>query len=130
MNIAIVAVIIPQVKDLTDVSIRKLSVVNTDEYGNDDYSIIKAVEESLVEEFKVKTAAKLPNGIRMNIVKRDVIEDVNQSADDICTKFLLDEVFGMYTTSNNSIVARLQQLATINEAAIAAHLASLAGGGA
>ena len=96
MNIAIVAVIIPQVKGLTDVSIRKLSVVNTDEYGNDDYSIIKAVEESLVEEFKVKTTAKLPNGIRMNIVKRNVIEDVNQSADDICTKFLLDEVFGMY----------------------------------
>lgn len=96
MNIAIVAVIIPQVKGLTDVPIRKLSVVNTDEYGNDDYSIIKAVEESLVEEFKVKTAAKLPNGIRMNIVKRDVIEDVNQSADDICTKFLLDEVFSIY----------------------------------
>ena len=96
MNIAIVAVIIPQVKGLTDVSIRKLSVVNTDEYGNDDYSIIKAVEESLVEEFKIKTTAKLPNGIRMNIVKRDVIEDVNQSADDICTKFLLDEVFSMY----------------------------------
>ena len=96
MNIAIVAVIIPQVKGLTDVSIRKLSVVNTDEYGNDDYSIIKAVEESLVEEFKVKSISKLPNGIRMNIVKRDVIEDVNQSADDICTKFLLDEVFGMY----------------------------------
>lgn len=96
MNIAIVAVIIPQVKGLTDVSIRKLSIVNTDEYGNDDYSIIKAVEESLVEEFKVKTTAKLPNGIRMNIVKRDVIEDVNQNADDICTKFLLDEVFGMY----------------------------------
>ena len=96
MNIAIVAVIIPQVKGLTDVSIRKLSVINTDEYGKDDYRIIKAVEESLVEEFKVKTAAKLPNGIRMNIVKRDVIEDVNQSADDICTKFLLDEVFGMY----------------------------------
>ena len=96
MNIAIVAVIIPQVKGLTDVSIRKLSVVDTDQYGNDDYSIIKAVEESLVEEFKIKTAAKLPNGIRMNIVKRDVIEDVNQSADDICTKFLLDEVFGMY----------------------------------
>ena len=42
----------------------------------------------------------------------------------------INEVFGMYTTSNNSIVARLQQLATINEAAIAAHLASLAGGGA
>ena len=96
MNIAIVAVIIPQVKGLTDVSIRKLSVVNTDEYGNDDYSVIKAVEESLVEEFKVKSTSKLPNGIRMNIVKRDVIEDVNQSADDICTKFLLDEVFGMY----------------------------------
>ena len=96
MNIAIVAVIIPQVKGLTDVSIRKLSVVNTDEYGNDDCSIIKAVEESLVEEFKIKTTAKLPNGIRMNIVKRDVIEDVNQSADDICTKFLLDEVFSMY----------------------------------
>ena len=96
MNIAIVAVIIPQVKGLTDVSIRKISVVNTDEYGNDDYSIIKAVEESLVEEFKVKSISKLPNGIRMNIVKRDVIEDVNQSADDICTKFLLDEVFGMY----------------------------------
>ena len=96
MNIAIVAVIIPQVKGLTDVSIRKLSVVNTDEYGNDDYSIIKAVEESLVEEFKVKSISKLPNGIRMNIVKRDVIEDVNQSADEICTKFLLDEVFGIY----------------------------------
>ena len=96
MNIAIVAVIIPQVKGLTDVSIRKLSVVNTDEYGKDDYRIIKAVEESLVEEFKIKTAAKLPNGIRMNIVKRDAIEDANQSADDICTKFLLDEVFGMY----------------------------------
>ena len=95
-NIAIVAVVIPQVKGLTDVSIRKLSVVNTDEYGNDDYSIIKAVEESLVEEFKIKTIAKLSNGIRMNIVKRDVIEDVNLSADEICTKFLLDEVFGMY----------------------------------
>jgi len=96
MNIAIVAVLIPQVKGLTDVSIRKLSVVNTDEYGNDDYSIIKAVEESLVEEFKVKTIAKLPNGIRMNIVKRDRIENTNVSADEICTKFLLDEIFGMY----------------------------------
>ena len=96
MNIAIVAVVIPQVKNLTDVSIRKLSVVNTDEYGKDDYSIIKAVEESLVEEFKVKTIAKLPNGIRMNIVKRDKIDNPNLSADEICTKFLLDEVFGMY----------------------------------
>lgn len=96
MNIAIVAVIIPQIKDLTDVSIRKLSVVNTDQYGNDDYRIIKAVEESLVEEFKVKTISKLPNGIRMNIVKRDKIDNPNLSADEICTKFLLDEVFGMY----------------------------------
>ena len=96
MNIAIVAVIIPQVKDLTDRSIRKLSVVNTDEYGNDDYSIIKAVEESLVEEFKVKTIAKLPNGIRMNIVKRDKIENANVSADEICTNFLLNEVFSRY----------------------------------
>lgn len=96
MNIAIVAVIIPQVKDLTDVSIRKLSVVNTDQYGNDDYRIIKAVEESLVEEFKVKAIAKLPNGIRMNIVKRDKIDNPNLNADEICTKFLLDEVFGMY----------------------------------
>ena len=96
MNIAIVAVIIPQVKGLTDNSIRKLSVVNTDEYGNDDYSIIKAVEESLVEEFKIKTILRLPNGIRMNIVKRDKIDNANLSADEICTKFLLDEVFGMY----------------------------------
>lgn len=96
MNIAIVAVIIPQVKGLTDNSIRKLSVVNTDEYGNDDYSIIKAVEESLVEEFKIKTILRLPNSIRMNIIKRDVIEDINLSADEICTKFLLDEVFSMY----------------------------------
>ena len=96
MNIAIVAVIIPQVKGLTDDSIRKLSVVNTDEYGNDDYSIIKAVEENLAKEFQVKTIAKLPNGIRMNIVKRDRIDNANVSADEICTKFLLDEVFGMY----------------------------------
>ena len=96
MNIAIVAVIIPQIKNLTDKSIRKLSVVNTDEYENDDYSIIKAVEESLVEEFKVKTIAKLPNGIRMNIVKRDKIDNPNRSADDICTEFLLDEVFDKY----------------------------------
>ena len=96
MNIVIVAVIIPQVKGLTDNSIRKLSVVNTDEYGNDDYNIIKAVEESLVEEFQVKTIAKLPNGIRMNIVKRDRIDNANVSADEICTKFLLDEVFSMY----------------------------------
>ena len=96
MNIAIIAVVIPQVKSLTDNSIRKLSVVNTDDYGNDDYSIIKAVEESLVEEFKIKTIAKLPNGIRMNIVKRDRIDNVNASADEICTKFLLDEVFDMY----------------------------------
>lgn len=96
MNIAIVAVIIPQIKNLTDKSIRKLSVVDTDEYGNDDYSIIKAVEESLVEEFKVKTIAKLPNGIRMNIVKRDKIDNTNRSADDICTEFLLDEVFNKY----------------------------------
>lgn len=95
MNIAIVAVIIPQVKGLTDVSIRKLSVVDTDEYGNDDYSIIKAVEESLIEEFKIKTIAKLPNGIRMNIVKRDKVNPTI-NADEICTKFLLDEVFGMY----------------------------------
>lgn len=41
----------------------------------------------------------------------------------------INEVFGMYITYNDSIVARLQQLATVNEAAIAAHLASLAGGG-
>lgn len=95
MNIAIVAVVIPQIKNLTDVSIKKLSVVNTDEYGNDDYSIIKAVEESIVEEFQVKTIAKLPNGIRMNIVKRDKIDNPNLSADEICTKFLLDEAFDM-----------------------------------
>ena len=96
MNIAIVAVIIPQVKGLTDVSIRKLSVVNTDEYGNDDYSIIKAVEESLVKEFETDFMAKLSNGIRMNVVKRDKIDNPNLSADEICTKFLLDEVFAMY----------------------------------
>lgn len=96
MNIAIVAVIIPQVKGLTDVSIRKLSVVNTDEYGNDDYSIIKAVEESLVKEFHVKTVSQISVGIRMNIVKRDKIDNPKLSADEICTKFLLDEVFGMY----------------------------------
>lgn len=96
MNIAIVAVIIPQIKHLTDVSIRKLYVVNTDEYGNDDYRIIKAVEESLVEEFKVKSISKLSNDIRMNIVKRYEIDNTNLSADEICNKFLLDEVFGMY----------------------------------
>ena len=96
MNIAIVAVIIPQVKGLTDNSIRKLSVVNTDEYGNDDYSIIKAVEESLVKEFHVKVITQISVSIRMNIVKRDKIDNPNLSADEICTKFLLDEVFGMY----------------------------------
>ena len=96
MNIAIVAVIIPQFKGLTNIPIRKLSVVNTDEYGKDDYRIIKAVEESLVKEFKVNTIAKLPNGIRMNIVKRDKIDNPNLSADEICTKFLFDEVFSIY----------------------------------
>ena len=96
MNIAIVAVIIPQIKGLTDDSIRKLSVVNTDEYGNDDYSIIKAVEESLVKEFHVKVITQISVGIRMNIVKRDKIDNPNFSADEICTNFLLDEVFGMY----------------------------------
>ena len=96
MNIAIVAVIIPHVKDLIDVSIRKLYVIDTDEYGNDDYSIIKAVEKNLVKEFQVKTITQISAGIRMNIVKRDKIEDTNKSADDICTDFLLDEVFGMY----------------------------------
>lgn len=95
-NIAIIAVIIPQVKGLTDDSIKKLSVVNTDEYGNDDYSIIKAVEENLVKEFKVKTITKLPNGIRMNIVKRDRIENANRSADDICTEFLINEAFAQF----------------------------------
>lgn len=96
MNIAIVAVIIPQVKDLTDVSIRKLSVVNTDEYGNDDYSIIKATEESIAEEFKIKKSDLFSTGIRMNIVKRDRIENDNINADEICTKFLLDEIFHIY----------------------------------
>jgi hypothetical protein len=96
MNIAIVAVIIPQVKGLTDVSIRKLSVVNTDEYGNDDYNIIKAVEGDLAEEFKIKRTNLYSAGIRMNIVKRDRIEDATISANDICTKFLLDEVFSIY----------------------------------
>lgn len=96
MNIAIVAVIIPQIKDLIDVSIKKLLVVNTDKCGNDDYGIIKAVEENLIEEYKVKTVAKLPTGIRMNIVKRDRIENANLSADEICTEFLLDEIFKLY----------------------------------
>ena len=95
-NIAIVAVIIPQIVNLTDKSIKKLSVVNTDERGSDEYSILKAVEENLVEEFAVKSAAKLPAGIRMNIVKRDVIEDANRSADDICTKFLINEAFSQF----------------------------------
>lgn len=96
MNIAIVAVIIPQVKGLTDVSIKKLSVVNTDEYGNDDYSIIKAVEESLVEEFHVKVITQISVGIRMNIVKRDRIEDANRSVNDICTEFLINEAFSQF----------------------------------
>ena len=96
MNIAIVAVIIPQVKDLTNDLIRKLSVVNIDEYGNDDYSIIKAVEKNLAEEFGTNFVAKLSNFIRMNIVKRDKIDNPKLSADEICTKFLLDEVFGIY----------------------------------
>lgn len=96
INIAIVAVIIPQIKDLTDKSIKKLSVVNTDEYGNDEYRILKAVEESLVKEFAVKSAAKLPTGIRMNIVKRDAIENANKSADDICTEFLINEAFAQF----------------------------------
>ena len=95
-NIAIVAVIIPQIKDLTDKSIKKMSVVNTDEHGNDDYRILKAVEESLVNELNVKTANRLPAGIRMNIVKRDVIENANKSADDMCTEFLINEAFGQF----------------------------------
>lgn len=96
INIAIVAVIIPQIVNLTDKSIKKLSVVNTDEYGNDDYRILKSVEDSLVEEFAVKSAAKLPAGIRMNIVKRDIIENANRSADDICTEFLINETFAQF----------------------------------
>ena len=96
VNIAIVAVIIPQIVNLTDKSIKKLSVVDADAYGNDDYSIIKAVESSLVEEYKVKTANRLPAGIRMNIVKRDKIEDANRSADDICTEFLINETFRQF----------------------------------
>lgn len=95
-NIAIVAVIIPQIVNLTDKSIKKLSVVNVDERGSDEYSILKAVEEGLVEEFAVKSAAKLPAGIRMNIVKRDIIEDANRSADDICTEFLINEAFSQF----------------------------------
>lgn len=95
-NIAIVAVIIPQIVNLTDKSIKKLSVVNTDKYGNDDYRILKSVEDSLVEEFAVKSAAKLPAGIRMNIVKRGKIEDANRSADDICTEFLINEAFAQF----------------------------------
>ena len=96
INIAIVAVIIPQIKDLTDKSIKKLSVVNTDEYGSDDYRVLKAVESSLVEELNVRTANRLPAGIRMNIVKRDKIENANQSADDICTEFLINEAFDRF----------------------------------
>lgn len=42
----------------------------------------------------------------------------------------INEVFGMYSTYNASIAARLQQLATVDEDAIDAHLASLSGGGA
>lgn len=76
--------------------VKKLFVINTDEHGNDDYSIIKAVEKDLIEGFKIKTIDELPLGIRMNIVKRDRIEDANLSADEICTNFLLDEVFNMY----------------------------------
>lgn len=95
-NIAIVAVIIPQIVNLTDKSIKKLSVVNTDEFGSDEYRILKAVENRLVEEFAVKSAAKLPAGIRMNIVKRDRIEDANRSADDICTEFLINEAFSQF----------------------------------
>lgn len=96
MNIAIVAVIIPQIVNLTDKSIKKLSVVNTDKYGNDDYRILKSVEDNLVEEFAVKSAAELPAGIRMNIVKRDRIENANRSANDICTEFLINEAFAQF----------------------------------
>ena len=96
MNIAIVAVIIPRVKGLTNDPIRKLSVVNTNECGNDDYSIIKAVEENLAEEFKIKKSDLFSTGIRMNIVKRDRIENDSINADEICTKFLLDEIFHIY----------------------------------
>lgn len=32
----------------------------------------------------------------MNIVKRDKIDNPKLIADDICTKFLLDEVFSKY----------------------------------
>lgn len=90
MNIAIVLVTIPKTRDLTDNLTRGISVINTDKYGNDDYSIIKAVEENLLKEFKFRPNAKLPTGIQMNIVKRDTVDNV-KSVGTICTEFLLDE---------------------------------------
>lgn len=96
MNIAIVAVLIPQIKNSTDVSIRKLSVVNTDECGNDDYNIIRAVSEEIVTELQLKSIAKWPKGIQMYIVKRDTIENDNLSTDEICTRFIVDEIFSRY----------------------------------
>lgn len=96
MNIAIVAVFVPQVKNLIDKPIKRLFIIDTDEYGSDDYRIIKAVEEKLIEEFKIKPLTKLPTGIRMNIVKRDTIDGPNLSADEICTNFLVDKIFGKY----------------------------------
>lgn len=95
MNIAIVLVIIPKIKGLTDNLTRRISVINTDKYGNDDYSIIKAAEEDLIKEFKFRSNAELPTGIQMNIVKRNTIDNA-KSISTICTEFFLDEVFGMY----------------------------------
>ena len=59
-------------------------------------SLVKDADSVSVKEFETDFMAKLSNGIRMNIVKRDKIDNPNLSADEICTKFLLDEVFSMY----------------------------------
>lgn len=96
MKVAIVAALIDGIQPTLAKPVKKMSVVELDNYPNDDdFTILHKFEKILKEEYEVKDLNKAGIIVRANIVMRANINP-ETSMEDICTDILLEEFFAKY----------------------------------
>ena len=96
MNVAIVAAVIDTIQPTMTKPVKKMSIIELNNYPNDDdYTVLRQFERNLKEEYKCKDFKRAGIIVHANIVMR---MDVNPeaSADEICTDILLDNFFEKY----------------------------------
>lgn len=96
MNVAIVAAVINTIQPTMTKPVKKMYIIELNNYPNDDdYTVLRQFERDLKEECKCKDFKCAGIIVHANIVMR---MDVNPeaSADEICTNILLDNFFEKY----------------------------------